>query len=184
MLLYEIVYVCRMEYIHKHGVHYLVADRNTVAVECGYEIYILFCCSTRYVVYKSGLYRIMYGLAWITIYLSQVRQFGNDIYNWWNDSWKSLLYKLMSDKKLLFMLTHTLFYFLQNMSWTNKSAKNNYWLLTSQLSPRIVFFDPILWCYQSWYVMSRECEVLALWHHIQPLFCHMQIGTKVIFTSE
>ena len=33
-------------------------------------------------------------------------------------------------------------------------------------------------------VTSREREVLALWRHIHRLFLHVQIGAKVIFTSE
>ena len=33
-------------------------------------------------------------------------------------------------------------------------------------------------------ICDCECRTLALWRHIRWLFLHVQIGAKVIFTSE
>ena len=43
--------------------------------------------------------RIMYDLSWLLIFLSRVRRFGNDFYEWWSHEWKSMPNRLPSDKK-------------------------------------------------------------------------------------
>ena len=70
------------------------------------------------------------------------------------------------------------------MSWTHNSAKNNYRLLISPLSPRTVFSGLTLWRHQSWSVTPCVRVVLALWCHIRRLLLHVQIGIKAIFISE
>ena len=70
------------------------------------------------------------------------------------------------------------------MPCAHNSTKNNHQSLISQLSLRTVCSDLALWCHQGWSMMSSECEVLVLWRHIRRLFLHVQIGTKMISTSE
>ena len=70
------------------------------------------------------------------------------------------------------------------MSWMHNSAKNNYRLLISPLSPRTVFSGLTLWRHHSWSVTSCVRVVLALWCHNRRLLLHVQIGIKAIFISE
>ena len=124
----------------------------------------------------------MHDLPWITIFGSRVRWFANNFHKWQSHEWKSLANHFMSDPKIAIHGTKCiiLFFTCYFMSWTHNSNKNNYRSLISPLSLRTVFSDLALWHHHSWYVMSHEHGILALWDHIHRLFLNMQIGTKAI----
>ena len=89
-------------------------------------------------------------------------------------------------KQSLLTVTKTLFHFLHAIICSAEYTiplKNIHRSLIS-LSPRRVFSDLALWHHQSWSVMSRECQVLALWRPIRRLFLYAQTSAKAIFTSE
>ena len=73
-----------------------------------------------------NIYKIIYGVSSITIFLSQVRWFANDLHECHSHEWKSLTNHHMSDQKFLFMATHMLFYFLHALiqSTTQGNGKN------------------------------------------------------------
>ena len=86
-------------------------------------------------------------------------------------------------KKLLFVVTSVLFYFLHAiLCLEHHPAANNHRSLILPLTLRTVFSELTLWHHHSRSVTSCECE--ALWGHIRRLFLHAQIGAKAIFTSE
>ena len=92
------------------------------------------------------------------------------------DKWPKI--GIHSNKCIILFLTRHF------MSWTHHSTTNHHRSLISPLLLGTVFSDLTLWRHHSWSVTSPEREVLALWQHIRRLFFHMQIGAKVIFTSE
>ena len=130
------------------------------------------------------IWRIMHELPWIAIFGSRVKRFAN---NFHDSSRVKIIGKshhewpknvIHGNECIILFLTRYL------MSLTTQFRQSNYRSLISPLSLRTVFSDLVLWHHHNWSVTSRECKTLALWRHIRRLFLHVQIGAKVIFTSE
>ena len=134
--------------------------------------------------YRDSLVEDIQNNAWVTV---------NN--NFWCHEWGHLPINFMRDevisenhwqiasqviKKLLFTCNESIISFLTHyfMSQTHNSSKNYYWSLISPLLLRTILSDLALWRHGSRAVMSPECRVLALWHHISRLFLHAQIHAR------
>ena len=100
-------------------------------------------------------YRIMNGLAWTTMCLSWVKQFGNDFHDWRRHELKSLPNYYTSDKNLDIHVNSYIILFLIRhfMRWTYESAINNH---------RCSFRH----CHQERPFLIYHCDVTTvdLWH--------------------
>ena len=76
-----------------------------------------------YDITSPHMYRIMYGLPWILLFLSRVRGFGNDFDEWQSHEWKSLPNCFKSDKQLVFTIIHALIYFLHAILYPDRAHK-------------------------------------------------------------
>ena len=157
------------------GCSFTNIERHSVYVYI--YIYVCVCVYMSFNVRIDESIRIMQESPWITILGSRVRRFANE--NHWQIASRVT-------QKSVFTVTNVLFYFSHAIlcPGTHNSAKNHNRSLISQLSPRTAVSDFALWRHHSWYVTSREREILALWRHICRLFLHVKIGAKAIFTSE
>ena len=110
--------------------------------------------------------RIMHELPWIMTFWSRV------ICQWCSRVTKSRV-KIIGKShhecpKIVIHANESIIFLLQAwyMSWTHNFANSSHRSLTSPLSLRTVFSDLALRRHHSWYVMSREREVLASWRYI------------------
>ena len=109
----------------------------------------------------------MHELPWIKIFLSRVRQFGNDFHEWRSHEWKSLPNSLTSDKKkALFMVTNVLFYFLHTI------------LCHEHTNPlRTIIERSFRHCCQGWPFLTEHCDVttIDLWRHVNAKYWYCDI---------
>ena len=133
------------------------------------------------------IYRITYGLLWIQIFVTHevIPQwfFMSDEVMCENNcqitSWMT--------KKSVFMVTHILFYFLHTILRPDGAQKPTKTIIICSFCHVRQGQTFLTWhCNVTTvkFVTSHECQVLALWCHIQRLFLQAQIGANVIFTSE
>ena len=103
---------------------------------------------------------------WVTMntnILLRVRWFGKDFHEWWSHKWKSFSNPLKSDKKSVF--TATQHHFISYMPFMSVNIQNT---KQSSITHFIIvakdsLSDLALWCHHSWFVKSREWELLVWW---------------------